>query len=340
MRSARRLAVTQVKEQKSRRALRLPAPSRSVSPGMDLIDTLRGERLNGPYGTCCVPYALCPSVLKLPLATSALPSHPAVPTTAAGTAHRCQTPTGGGGGGGRPGTPPAACPPPPLPAGSRSPSPAGTCLRRRLPPGAERGPRGARRRSPGGGRVARGCGARGSPGRGCRGSPPPRRRRRQRPSAPRPGDGSAGPAGGGELTPARGRPGQSCRGLPPIPASVPAAVGGQGCPHGCEGAGGCFGGCLGGFPRGPPRSAASEFACFPALLHRERGCSVRSPAPANGGRSASPSHFRVQQVRPCPGAGGAGPRLRDEEARRPALMSLERPLDGTGSRRRTILSTL
>lgn len=128
MRSARRLAVTQVKEQKSRRALRLPAPSRSVSPGMDLIDTLRGERLNGPYGTCCVPYALCPSVLKLPLATSALPSHPAVPTTAAGTAHRCQTPTGGGGGGGRPGTPPAACPPPPpsppVPAPPAPPVPA------------------------------------------------------------------------------------------------------------------------------------------------------------------------------------------------------------------------
>lgn len=176
MRSARRLAVTQVKEQKSRRALRLPAPSRSVSPGMDLIDTLRGERLNGPYGTCCVPYALCPSVLKLPLATSALPSHPAVPTTAAGTAHRCQTPTGGGGGGGRPGTPPAACPPPPPPRRFPLPQP-----RRYLPPpplAARSGARSPRRpqEEPGGGAGSPGMGSPGEPGAGVPGlaapSPP------------------------------------------------------------------------------------------------------------------------------------------------------------------------
>lgn len=34
--------------------------------------------------TCCIPYAICPSVLKLPLATSVPYGNPAAPTTADG----------------------------------------------------------------------------------------------------------------------------------------------------------------------------------------------------------------------------------------------------------------
>jgi hypothetical protein len=32
--------------------------------------------------TCCIPYVICPSVLKLPLATSVPYRNPAAPTTA------------------------------------------------------------------------------------------------------------------------------------------------------------------------------------------------------------------------------------------------------------------